>query len=168
MHENRINNMDSFYDESTPQFNVQQNGLKRPLTLDLNGAKQQVKKQRFSGATPAVLSTPDVQMLKMASPELEKFMMSTNGLPTPTPSMVFPSNKVSVFYKIILLIAYGIELHSQKNTSHTHMRCIRCMSACRQQRFRMCMWLVWVATSSGQCDDSSSFCPLHIYTPMTG
>lgn len=97
MHENRTNTMDSFYEEGTPQFNaVQQNGLKRPLTLDLNGSKQQVKKQRFnqSVTTPAVLSTPDLQMLKMATPELEKFII---GLPTPTPIQAYPTNnKVSI------------------------------------------------------------------------
>lgn len=97
MHDNRNNNMDSFYEESAQFSSAPQNGLKRPLTLDLNGAKQQVKKQRFnqSVTTPSVLSSPDLQMLKLATPDLEKFIMSTNGLPTPTPSMVYPSTKVS-------------------------------------------------------------------------
>lgn len=97
MHDNRNSNpTDSFYEES-PQFPAtQSNNLKRPLTLDLNGAKQQVKKQRFnqSVTTPTVLSTPDIQRFCMATPELEKFIMPTNGLPTPTPGL-FPSTKVS-------------------------------------------------------------------------
>lgn len=102
MHDNRTNTMDSFYEEGAPQFNsVQQNNLKRPLTLDLNGAKQQVKKQRFnqSVTTPAVLNSPDLQMLKLGTPELEKFILSTNGLPTPTPGLTaYPPTKVSLIF----------------------------------------------------------------------
>ncbi|KAG4075352.1 hypothetical protein HA402_003143 [Bradysia odoriphaga] len=81
------NNMDSFYDEENATFNSQ-NGLKRPLTLDLNGKQQTAKRSRFN---PNVLSSPDLQMLKLASPELEKFIMANNTLQTPTPSLVYPT-----------------------------------------------------------------------------
>jgi len=38
-----------------------------------------------------VLTTPDVQMLKLSSPEMAKFLTSANGLATPTPSgYIFP------------------------------------------------------------------------------
>lgn len=76
--------------------------MKRPLTLDLNakpgatgGAGSLIaKRQRFnSSVNPvpvSILNSPDLQMLKMASPELEKFMTNSQ-LPTPTPSLVYPS-----------------------------------------------------------------------------
>jgi hypothetical protein len=76
--------------------------------LDLNGAKQQVKKQRFNQSvttTPAVLNSPDLQMLKLGTPELEKFILSTNGLPTPTPGMTaYPTTKVSLCFIIYFLL----------------------------------------------------------------
>lgn len=68
--------------------------MKRPLTLDLN-AKPTLsggaKRQRFntSVAPVSVLNSPDLQMLNLASPELEKFMTASN-LQTPTPSLVYP------------------------------------------------------------------------------
>lgn len=97
MHDNRNNNMDSFYEESAQYTatNQSQNNLKRPLTLDLNAvnSKQLAKKQRLnqSVVTPAVLNSPDLQMLKLATPDLEKFIISNTSLQTPTPSLVFPN-----------------------------------------------------------------------------
>lgn len=89
MRDNPNNNMDSLYDEENAQFTANPPNLKRPLTLDLNGKSQGPKRPRFnSSLNPvSVLSSPDLQMLKMASPELEKFIMSTNPMQTPTPSM---------------------------------------------------------------------------------
>lgn len=86
------NNMESFYDEENATFSSQ-NNLKRPLTLDLNGKQQTAKRSRFNPSVnaPSILNSPDLQMLKLASPELEKFMMANNTLQTPTPSLVYPT-----------------------------------------------------------------------------
>lgn len=89
---------------------VGQATMKRPLTLDLNGSKSAssaaallaggglaAKRQRFNSSVHAapvsVLNSPDLQMLKLASPELEKFMTNA-AMQTPTPSLVYPQ-KVS-------------------------------------------------------------------------
>jgi Jun-like transcription factor len=89
MRENTNNNMDSFYEENA-QF-TGNNSLKRPLTLDLNNPKNP-KRQRFNQSVTAapVLSSPDLHMLKLASPELEKIILNAANLPTPTP-LVFPT-----------------------------------------------------------------------------
>ena len=89
------NNMESFYEENA-QFERTQNNLKRPLTLDLNGTKQQPKRQRLNQSLTAapVLSSPDLHMLKLASPELEKIIMSNATLQTPTPSLCFPTKVI--------------------------------------------------------------------------
>lgn len=92
------NNMESFYDEENATFSSQ-NNLKRPLTLDLNGKQQTMKRSRFNQSvnSVSVLNSPDLQMLKLASPELEKFIMANNTLQTPTPSLVYPT-KVNNFF----------------------------------------------------------------------
>lgn len=114
MHENRNNNMESFYEENsqyvatTTAQSQPTNNLKRPLTLDLNAAtnnnKTQAKKQRFNQSVvgPPVLSTPDIQMLKMATPDLEKFIISNESqLQTPTPSLtMYPTNPIKVNVEI--------------------------------------------------------------------
>ncbi|XP_012253275.1 transcription factor Jun [Athalia rosae] len=76
--------------------------LKRSLTLDLNGQRQpQAKRPRLGPLPPAlnnaapVLSSPDLNMLKLGSPELEKLIIAQqNGLvttmPTPTTQILFP------------------------------------------------------------------------------
>lgn len=89
------NNMESFYDEENATFSSQ-NNLKRPLTLDLNGKSQTAKRQRFNPSvnSVSVLNSPDLQMLKLASPELEKFIMANNTLQTPTPSLVYPTKVI--------------------------------------------------------------------------
>jgi len=63
-------------------------GKKRQnLTLDLNSASS--KKNRVQN----LLTSPDVQMLKLTSPELEKFLSSNPTLATPTPSgYIFPKS----------------------------------------------------------------------------
>merc|ERR1719262_435643 len=63
-------------------------GRKRQnLTLDLNSASS--KKNRVQN----LLTSPDVQMLKLTSPELEKFLSQNPSLATPTPSgYVFPKS----------------------------------------------------------------------------
>jgi len=62
---------------------------KRPaaLTLDLNTAS--AKKKHVQN----LLTSPDVQMLKLTSPELEKFLIQNPTLATPTPSgYIFPKS----------------------------------------------------------------------------
>ena len=68
---------------------VAKEDLRKRLTLDLNGARglqlSSAKKSRYE----AVLESPDLNMLKLPSPELERLIMQQNGLlctSTPTPS----------------------------------------------------------------------------------
>merc|ERR1719153_1627170 len=57
------------------------------LTLDLNSAS--AKKSKVQN----LLTSPDVQMLKLTSPELEKFLSQNPTLATPTPSgYIFPKS----------------------------------------------------------------------------
>lgn len=77
------------------RFGNDMDQMKRSFTLDLNQARNQAKKMKFNSATAAapVLSSPDINMLKLASPELEKLIMQ-NGIvsstPTPTTQILFP------------------------------------------------------------------------------
>jgi len=69
----------------------QQQASKRTLTLDFDAKPSAAKRTRLSAngqhqPQPPILTTPDVQMLKLSSPELAKFLSGQNGLPTPTPS----------------------------------------------------------------------------------
>merc|ERR1712223_931259 len=60
-------------------------GRKRQnLTLDLNSASP--KKNKVQN----LLTSPDVQMLKLTSPELEKFLSQNPTVATPSPSGFFP------------------------------------------------------------------------------
>ncbi|XP_022197425.1 transcription factor AP-1 [Nilaparvata lugens] len=77
----------NFYEEGS--FNQNVNQLKRNLTLDLNSAHNDAKRARFCGAP--VLSSPDLHKLKLGSPDLERLIISSGNLPTPTPSL-FPRN----------------------------------------------------------------------------
>lgn len=63
-------------------------GRKRQnLTLDLNSASSKKKSMQN------LLTSPDVQMLKLTSPELEKFLSQNPTLATPTPSgYIFPKS----------------------------------------------------------------------------
>jgi len=56
--------------------------MKRPLTLAIN--------KSLHLGNSAVLSTPDLNMCKLGSPELENFILNTDTLQTPTPSGIFP------------------------------------------------------------------------------
>lgn len=99
----------TFYEEttggiygSTNRENVGQ--LKRNLTLDLNGGQRQPQAKRprlgplpsaLNNNAAPVLSSPDLNMLKLGSPELEKLIIAQqNGLvttmPTPTTQILFP------------------------------------------------------------------------------
>ncbi|XP_065156988.1 transcription factor JunD-like isoform X1 [Atheta coriaria] len=59
-------------------------GIKRPLSLDFN----QTKKNLDIGP---VLSSPDLQILKVGTPELNDFILGQNPLSTPTPSQGNPN-----------------------------------------------------------------------------
>lgn len=64
--------------------------IKRNLTLDLNQ-----KKNLMLPLTANILSSPDLNMLKVGTPELEKMILA-EGMPnTPTPSLIFPSHSVT-------------------------------------------------------------------------
>merc|ERR1719309_1526852 len=67
---------------------TQGGGRKRQnLTLDLNSASAKKKQVQ------SLLTSPDVQMLKLTSPELEKFLSQNPTLATPTPSgYIFPKS----------------------------------------------------------------------------
>lgn len=75
--------------------------MKRPssLQIDLN------KKFVHLGAGTAVLSTPDLNMCKLGSPELESFILNTDTLQTPTPSLqpptIFPTKVSNIIIMII-------------------------------------------------------------------
>ena len=80
----------AFFDDGrsyVPSSNSKEEVRKR-LTLDLNSPR--VKKPRFD----VLLSSPDLNMLKLPSPELEKLIMQQNGLlsATPTPGgFIYPT-----------------------------------------------------------------------------
>lgn len=120
MHENRNNNMEPFYDgqyvPTTAQSRSVTNNLKRPISLDLDLAtsnKQTGKKQRNQSVIPqAILGSPELNMLKWGTPDLEKFIMSSDPLQTPTPSLVFAANQIKV--KAISTTAYLSLLYKNK------------------------------------------------------
>lgn len=74
------------FDSNGPESAVKR--LKRNMTLDFNGSSSKAKK------TSALLQSPDLHMLKLASPELEKMIIQAgNGLVTTTPTptqFIFP------------------------------------------------------------------------------
>uniref|UniRef100_A0A4D5RA29 Transcription factor AP-1 n=1 Tax=Scolopendra viridis TaxID=118503 RepID=A0A4D5RA29_SCOVI len=80
----------TFYDDQTFSSKESIKNLKKKLTLDFNAARPQ-KKEKVS----TLLSSPDLNMLKLASPELEKLIIQQNGVVTTTPTptqFIFPKN----------------------------------------------------------------------------
>lgn len=81
----------AFYDEGN--YRCKEEAKKR-LTLDLNKVHSpRQKKPRFD----VLLSSPDLNMLKLPSPELEKLIMQQNGLLSTTPSssqFLYPNPRV--------------------------------------------------------------------------
>lgn len=79
-----------YQDESVDAVNGGKlNSMKRAMTLDFNGSISQSKKQKMS----TLLQSPDLNMLKLASPELEKLIIQANGMVTTTPTptqIMFP------------------------------------------------------------------------------
>lgn len=66
---------------------IMSKGSKRSqLTLDLSSAQATTRKTRLGAQNAEVLTSPDVQMLKLSSPQLEAFLVRDPAMPTPTPS----------------------------------------------------------------------------------
>lgn len=92
----------TFYDEAVNASNSQHDGaavygfnprtLKQTMTLNLNDPKN--FKPQLSSKALDILTSPDVGLLKLASPELERLIIqSCTGLTTPTPTQfVCPKN----------------------------------------------------------------------------
>lgn len=73
-----------------PTFANKLNSMKRAMTLDFNNEMSMTKKQKIQ---TALLQSPDLNMLKLASPELEKMIIQANGMVTTTPTptqILFP------------------------------------------------------------------------------
>lgn len=73
-------------------FGNKLNSMKRSMTLDFNPTNgiSSAKKQKLH---TALLQSPDLNMLKLASPELEKMIIQANGMVTTTPTptqILFP------------------------------------------------------------------------------
>ncbi|XP_075876875.1 transcription factor Jun-like [Nelusetta ayraudi] len=88
----------TFYDESVNASNAQHDGtsvygfnpktLKQTMTLNLNDPRN--FKPQLSSKALDILTSPDVGLLKLASPELERLIIqSCTGLTTPTPTTQF-------------------------------------------------------------------------------
>ncbi|XP_033506321.1 transcription factor Jun-like [Epinephelus lanceolatus] len=92
----------TFYDEAVNASSSQHDGptvygfnpktLKQTMTLNLNDPKN--FKPQLSAKALDILTSPDVGLLKLASPELERLIIqSCSGLTTPTPTQfVCPKN----------------------------------------------------------------------------
>nr|XP_043883172.1 transcription factor AP-1-like [Solea senegalensis] len=92
----------TFYDEAVKASNAQHDGatvfgfnpktLKQTMTLNLNDPKN--FKPQLGAKAMDILTSPDVGLLKLASPELERLIIqSCTGLTTPTPTQfVCPKN----------------------------------------------------------------------------
>ena len=68
---------------------MSQNYNKSNLKLDFNEGSGNSRKRSFLNvaSSPAILASPDLKLLKLGSPELEKLIINTGGfIPTPTPS----------------------------------------------------------------------------------
>ncbi|XP_001841754.2 transcription factor AP-1 [Culex quinquefasciatus] len=100
------NNMESLYDDNNAQYvpatsqapagtTNTGNGLKRPATLELNPGKRRKPMYNASVTAPPVLTSPDLQVLKLVSPELEKIIINNAALPTPTPSSILYPTKAT-------------------------------------------------------------------------
>lgn len=94
----------TFYDEAVNASNPQHDGtnvygfnpktLKQTMTLNLNDPKS--FKPQLSSKALDILTSPDVGLLKLASPELERLIIqSCTGLTTPTPTQFICSKTIS-------------------------------------------------------------------------
>lgn len=98
--------MESLYDDNNAQYvpatsqapagtTNTGNSLKRPATLELNPGKRRKPMYNASVTAPPVLTSPDLQVLKLVSPELEKIIINNAALPTPTPSSILYPTKAT-------------------------------------------------------------------------
>lgn len=81
----------SFYDDMHSKNGDSVKMLKRNMTLDFNGS-QLTKKQKLMGG---LLNSPDLNLLKLGSPELERMIIQQNGMVTTTPTptqFIYPKN----------------------------------------------------------------------------
>lgn len=94
----------SFYEDSNGQYvpatttqaqTSPGNSLKRPATLELNSSKSRKARFNASVTAPPVITSPDLQVLKLVSPELEKIIINSAALPTPTPSSILYPTKAT-------------------------------------------------------------------------
>lgn len=94
----------TFYDEAVNASNSQHDGatvygfnpktLKQTMTLNLNDPKN--FKPQLSSKALDILTSPDVGLLKLASPELERLIIqSCTGLTTPTPTQFLCPKNIS-------------------------------------------------------------------------
>ena len=74
----------AFYDRLVMSQNYDKSNLKLDFENRPSGSS---RKRRFLGvSSPALLQSPDLKLLKLGSPELEKLIIQHNGfIPTPTP-----------------------------------------------------------------------------------
>ncbi|XP_026170263.1 transcription factor AP-1-like [Mastacembelus armatus] len=94
----------TFYDEAVNASNSQHDGtavygfnpktLKQTMTLNLNDPKN--FKPQLGAKALDILTSPDVGLLKLASPELERLIIqSCSGLTTPTPTQFICSKNIT-------------------------------------------------------------------------
>ncbi|TDH06282.1 hypothetical protein EPR50_G00129120 [Perca flavescens] len=94
----------TFYDEAVNASSSQHDGptvygfnpktLKQTMTLNLNDPKN--FKPQLSAKALDILTSPDVGLLKLASPELERLIIqSCTGLTTPTPTQFVCSKNIT-------------------------------------------------------------------------
>lgn len=69
--------------------------FKRPTTLNLNNPNEK-RPCLYETLTAPVLSTPDMVLLQVASPELENMIRNSGSLPVLTPNL-FPSRVSNIF-----------------------------------------------------------------------
>lgn len=103
-------------------FGNKLNSMKRSMTLDFNSSNgiSATKKQKIQ---TALLQSPDLNMLKLASPELEKMIIQANGMvtTTPTPTQIlfpkFVTDEQEAYAQGF--VAALAELHSKPETSNS-------------------------------------------------
>ncbi|XP_064845576.1 transcription factor AP-1 isoform X1 [Oncorhynchus masou masou] len=78
--------LNSFSQHEKPDYGYNPKALKRSMTLNLADPTSTLKPHLRAKASD-ILTSPDVQLLKLASPELERLIIqSSNGLITTTPT----------------------------------------------------------------------------------
>ncbi|XP_020507964.2 transcription factor Jun [Labrus bergylta] len=91
-YEEAVNASNSQHDGTVAVYGFNPKTLKQSMTLNLNDPKN--FKPQLSAKALDILTSPDVGLLKLASPELERLIIqSCTGLTTPTPTQfVCPKN----------------------------------------------------------------------------